>query len=136
METEQQASGPDPIDVEVGLRLRVIRKSRGMSQDTLGKALGLTFQQVQKYERGTNRISASMLVRAARALEVDPGAILCPEESGEARTPCVLALLADRPDIEELVTHYNRIPSGRVRSSVLALARALAASESVEDAAA
>ncbi|MHB8285507.1 MAG: helix-turn-helix domain-containing protein, partial [Caulobacteraceae bacterium] len=48
-------NGPDPIDIAVGLRLRTLRKSKGMSQEQLGKALGITFQQIQKYERGTNR---------------------------------------------------------------------------------
>jgi transcriptional regulator with XRE-family HTH domain len=136
MDLQQPPAGPDPIDVEVGLRLRIIRKSRGMSQDALGKAIGLTFQQIQKYERGANRISASMLIKAARALEVSPGTILCPDEIGAAQPINVLALLAGQPDIEELVATYSRISSGRVRSSVLALARALAASEAVEETAA
>jgi transcriptional regulator with XRE-family HTH domain len=136
MSAEPQATGPDPIDVEVGTRVRVIRKSRGMSQDTLGKALGLTFQQIQKYERGTNRISASMLIKAARALEVHPGALICPDEIGAAEPLTVLALLADQPDIEELVASYGRIASGRVRQSILVLARALASTDAVDDSAA
>ena len=61
---------PDPIDVSVGSRLRKIRKMRGLTQTQLGEAVGLTFQQIQKYERGTNRISASKLVRFAQYLKV------------------------------------------------------------------
>ena len=57
--------GPHPVDVAVGARIRTIRKSRGLSQGALGAALGLTFQQVQKYERGANRVSASKLVEIA-----------------------------------------------------------------------
>ena len=72
MADRADTNGPDPIDVAVGLRLRTLRKSRGMSQEQLGRALGITFQQIQKYERGTNRISASMLVKSARALSVAP----------------------------------------------------------------
>ena len=53
--------GPDPVDIHVGARVRERRLSLGMSQDKLGKNLGLTFQQIQKYEKGTNRISASRL---------------------------------------------------------------------------
>ncbi len=59
-----------PIDVHVGARLRVRRKLLGMSQTTLGEAIGLTFQQVQKYENGANRISASRLFDLLRVLDV------------------------------------------------------------------
>jgi transcriptional regulator with XRE-family HTH domain len=62
--------GPDPIDVYVGSRLRERRVSLGMSQTVLADRLGLTFQQVQKYERGANRLSASALWRAADAVDV------------------------------------------------------------------
>lgn len=58
----------DPVDRFVGERLRAARLASGLSQTELGKAMGLSFQQVQKYERGTDRISASMLVRAAGAV--------------------------------------------------------------------
>lgn len=60
----------DPVDLFVGQRLKAARLTSGLSQAELGKAMGLSFQQVQKYERGTNRISASMLVRAGKALGV------------------------------------------------------------------
>jgi transcriptional regulator with XRE-family HTH domain len=62
--------GPDPIDIYVGSRLRERRVSLGMSQTVLADRLGLTFQQVQKYERGANRLSASALWRAAEAVDV------------------------------------------------------------------
>jgi transcriptional regulator with XRE-family HTH domain len=63
---------PNPIDVHVGARLRMRRLMLGMSQEKLGDALGLTFQQVQKYEKGTNRISASRLLQVAEVLNVPP----------------------------------------------------------------
>lgn len=63
-------SGPDPIDVHVGQRLRQRRMLVGMSQSRLGTAVGLTFQQVQKYERGTNRMGASRIFRFAQILAV------------------------------------------------------------------
>ena len=62
--------GPHPIDAMVGARVRQRRTLLGMSQESLGEAIGLTFQQVQKYERGVNRISASRLFGLARVLEV------------------------------------------------------------------
>jgi len=64
---------PDPIDIHVGGRVRNRRKQRSMSQTTLGKILGITFQQVQKYERGTNRIGSSRMFRISEALEVEVG---------------------------------------------------------------
>lgn len=62
-------TGPDPIDVRVGLNIRMRRKALALSQTKLADHLGLTFQQVQKYERGTNRVSASMLWRICQYLE-------------------------------------------------------------------
>jgi transcriptional regulator with XRE-family HTH domain len=64
---------PSPIDVHVGTRVRLRRTLLGMSQEKLGEALGLTFQQVQKYERGVNRIGASRLFDLARVLDVPIG---------------------------------------------------------------
>lgn len=58
----------DPIDVYIGQRLRALRIERRVSQSDLGAALNVTFQQIQKYERGDNRVSASMLMKAAEAL--------------------------------------------------------------------
>jgi transcriptional regulator with XRE-family HTH domain len=61
---------PNPIDIHVGSRVRDRRLALGMSQEKLGTALGITFQQVQKYEKGTNRIGASRLQHVSRILEV------------------------------------------------------------------
>ena len=63
---------PDPIDVHVGLRIRQRRVLLGMSMETLGAAVGLSFQMVQKYEVGINSIAASRLVDVAKALDVPP----------------------------------------------------------------
>src|SRR5580658_5009530 len=64
---------PSPIDVHVGARIRLRRTLLGMSQERLGEALGLTFQQVQKYERGVNRVGASRLFDLSRVLDVPIG---------------------------------------------------------------
>jgi transcriptional regulator with XRE-family HTH domain len=61
---------PNPIDVHVGSRIRLRRTLLGISQERLAEAIGLTFQQVQKYERGMNRVSSSRLVDLANALDV------------------------------------------------------------------
>lgn len=74
MQFRSDLAGPvhraDPVDVHVGARLRSRRRFLGLSQTALATQLGITFQQVQKYERGANRISASKLVACAKALEV------------------------------------------------------------------
>src|ERR1700760_4316255 len=61
--------GPNPVDRHVALRIRLRRKELGISQEKLAESIGLTFQQVQKYERAANRVSASKLWEVARALE-------------------------------------------------------------------
>src|SRR5436305_15092385 len=65
---EPDGEGPHPVDRHVGLRIRMRRKELGVSQEKLAESLGLTFQQVQKYERAANRVSASKLWEIARAL--------------------------------------------------------------------
>jgi transcriptional regulator with XRE-family HTH domain len=132
MADRADTNGPDPIDVAVGLRLRTLRKSRSMSQEQLGRALGITFQQIQKYERGTNRISASMLVKSARALQVSPNTLLPDEGDPTPRSPAILTLLAQMRGVEELVETYARIKSPRLRRAVLQLSRSLAANAEAE----
>ena len=70
--TKKQTSrkGPNPIDIHVGARVRLRRNLLGMYQETLAKAVGVTYQQLQKYERAVNRISASRLFNLSRALDV------------------------------------------------------------------
>ena len=126
------ALGPDPIDVGVGLRLQSFRKSVGMSQEILGRHLRITFQQIQKYERGTNRISASMLVKAARALGVKPTTLLPDEGATDAYHPAILDIIASMKSVEELVETYSRIKSARLRRALLQLSRSLAASADKE----
>jgi transcriptional regulator with XRE-family HTH domain len=69
-ERPEKESRPSPIDSHVGARIRLRRTLMGMSQERLGEALGLTFQQVQKYERGVNRVGASRLFDLSRVLDV------------------------------------------------------------------
>ncbi len=84
----------DPVDLHVGRRLRALRQQQGMSQERLAEALGVTFQQIQKYERGSNRIGASRLFEAARSLDVpvsqfyaglDESVLQDEDEAGSAR---------------------------------------------------
>lgn len=82
----------DPVDRHVGARIREERTAAGVTQSQLGEAIGVTFQQVQKYERGTNRISASMIVRVANTLNV-PLVSLFPGSGAQAAPAETLATL-------------------------------------------
>jgi transcriptional regulator with XRE-family HTH domain len=112
--------GPDPIDVAVGGRIRVRRTMLGMSQSTLAEGLGLSFQQVQKYERGSNRVSASMLVHIAQILDISVAALVG-EDAGQADPTFYEKLVT--PGAVELLEAYSRIDEPRLRAAVLELAR-------------
>lgn len=116
---------PDPIDIGVGARMRIRRKERGLSQTELGDHLNLSFQQIQKYERGANRVSASMLVKAAEVLECSVG-YLVGEAAGSAGDldGAALARLA-RPGVAELVEAFDAIESADQRSAIVQLVRSL-----------
>lgn len=118
-----KTSMPDPIDLEVGNRIRVRRKWLGVSQSDLGESVGVTFQQVQKYERAANRVSASMLVRIAAKLEMSV-AELVGEAEGASTSAEMSALLAT-PGAVDLLRAFGGLDKPRLRSAVLNLARAL-----------
>lgn len=116
---------PDPVDVAVGARIRMRRKSLGVTQSNLADALGLTFQQVQKYERGTNRISASMLVRTARKLECNVSDLFGEAPGGgSVQDATLLQALAEPYAIDALMA-FNRIADTNARHAVLTLMRQL-----------
>ena len=125
MSRVDDSGAPDPIDVEVGARVRAIRNAKGMSQTALGKALGVSYQQMQKYERGANRISASVLVKIARCFGVRPSQLL-PDSDNVEDAPGLLPTFAQVRGADDLVQSYARIESTRLRHSVLQLVRALA----------
>jgi transcriptional regulator with XRE-family HTH domain len=112
-------SGADPIDVHVGKRLRLARLSAGLSQDELGHGIGVSFQAVQKYEQGENRLSASRLFRAAHLVE-QPASFFFEGLDQMASTSNVAVLT---PDELELVRDYRQIASKEVREQLLHLAR-------------
>lgn len=111
----------DPIDVAVGARIRLLRKVRGLSQQALAQAAGVTFQQIQKYERGANRVSASMLARIAGALDAPVaemfGETAAAGGSGGAIDD-VAALLAE-PGALELLRAYVSLPRGAARAALV-----------------
>ncbi len=117
---------PDPIDVHVGSRVRLRRTLLGFSQEKLANALDLTFQQVQKYERGTNRIGASRLFQIAVVLECDPHFFFedMPEEivgfgvKGMAESAEIFEVDRSytRRETLELVRAFYRIDNERIRN--------------------
>lgn len=119
----QELSPAEELDRGIGARVRHIRKLRGMTQTQLGESLGVTFQQIQKYERGANRISTSALILLARALDVSPGALLGVD--GAARATPDLSLLSE-DGAYELVQAVGQIGSNEQRRIVIDLLRELA----------
>jgi transcriptional regulator with XRE-family HTH domain len=121
---------PHPIDVLVGKRIRMRRLLLGMNQETLAKGLGLTFQQVQKYENGANRVSASRLSAAADFLRV-PISFFFDGLAGVPPTPETQASRErmEQPETLELIRLYYAIPDQRVRDQFLAVIKAVAATQ-------
>ena len=134
---------PNPVDIHVGSRVRLRRTLLGLSQEKLGDAVGLTFQQIQKYERGANRIGASRLFQLSRILDVPisfffddlPAALKTTqgqitwglrERGQKALEPDPLA----RRETLELVRAYYRISSPRVRKRLFELTKSLAGASS------
>ena len=130
---------PNPVDVHVGARVRLRRTLLGMSQEKLGEAIGLTFQQVQKYERGANRIGSSRLFDLSRVLDVPIGfffdempadvAASSPAQSrGMAEDPVSYELdpMAKRETLE-LVRAYYKITDSNTRKRLFELTKALGA---------
>ena len=140
------ADEPNPIDIKVGRRLKQRRTLLGMSQERLGDHLGITYQQIQKYERGTNRIGSSRLYEICRVLDVPSSYFIEGAEPGGA-TPRFLGLAEDEPGFAydgplaappppalvderetlEMVRAFKRIRDPQVRRRLFDLAKALGA---------
>ncbi|MBV9996188.1 MAG: helix-turn-helix transcriptional regulator [Caulobacteraceae bacterium] len=115
--------GPDPIDVAVGARIRIRRRWLGLSQTQLANALGITFQQVQKYERGANRVSASMLVKIAAKLETTVAALV--GEDGQAPVEAIIYAQLATPGATDLLAAFAKIDDGESRRALLTIAQRL-----------
>jgi transcriptional regulator with XRE-family HTH domain len=135
---------PNPIDIHVGARLRMRRLMVGMSQEKLADALGITFQQIQKYEKGANRLGASRLQELARLLSVPPAFFFEDAPSGEAQPsgfaePAAGGYVVDFLSTSEglqLNKAFALIRDPRVRRKILELVSSLAdaPAEASEDA--
>ncbi|MHA7870953.1 MAG: helix-turn-helix domain-containing protein [Hyphococcus sp.] len=133
----RKREGPHPVDQHVGSRVKLRRMILGMSQDALGKALGLTFQQIQKYEKGVNRIGASRLFELSELLDVpiqffydDYGAAPA-AGSGFAEPDAAEAFmeLVNSPEGVQLCRYFAEITDPKVKKRVLELVKTIAETE-------
>ena len=129
---------PNPIDKHVGSRVRMRRMMLSMSQEKLGDALGLTFQQVQKYEKGTNRIGASRLQQIAHILQVPVSFFFegAPTTPGghtggmnEAPSPAYVSDFLATSDGLSLTKSFMRIKNGKLRRRIVDLVEQIAGEE-------
>ena len=132
---------PNPVDKHVGSRVRMRRIMLGMSQEKLGEALGLTFQQVQKYEKGTNRVGASRIQQISEILQVPvsflfeggPSGTIDNGGLGEGRSPAYVADFLATSEGMALTRAFTRIVDGRLRRSIVELVEQIAAREPSEN---
>ena len=136
---EENKKKPNPIDTHVGSRIRLRRNMIGMSQEKLGESLGITFQQIQKYEKGMNRISVARLVDIAKILNVDIDFFFDGIKSGKTEAgfadsgaPPYVADMMSTPEGLQLVRTFASIKSSKIRKSIVQLVSTLAAQEEVE----
>ena len=127
---------PNPIDKHVGSRVRMRRMMLGMTQEKLANGLGLTFQQVQKYEKGTNRMGASRLQQISHILQIPvpfffEGAPQGQSKgNGEARSPAYVSDFLATPDGLALTKAFMRIKDIRLRRRIVGLVEEIAGDES------
>jgi transcriptional regulator with XRE-family HTH domain len=125
---------PNPVDTHVGSRVRMRRKMLAMSQEKLAKALGLTFQQVQKYEKGMNRIGGSRLQQMSDVLQVPvafffedaPGASSIFKSDETALTPADVDDFISSSDGLRLIGAFTRIKSATLRRRIASLVQEIA----------
>lgn len=132
---------PNPIDIHVGSRIRLRRTMLGMSQEKLGESLGITFQQIQKYEKGTNRVGASRLQNISNILNVPVSFFFedAPGDSGnsasgfaEASSSNYVVDFLSSSEGLQLNRAFVKISDAKVRRKIVELVKALAAEADVD----
>jgi transcriptional regulator with XRE-family HTH domain len=136
-EKPMSVKAPNPVDKYVGSRIRMRRIMLGMSQEKLGESLGLTFQQIQKYEKGTNRVGASRLQQISEILQVPvsflfeggPGGALNANGLAEAPSPAYVSDFLATSEGLALTRAFTRINDSKLRRSIVDLVEQIAARE-------
>jgi transcriptional regulator with XRE-family HTH domain len=131
------AKTPNPVDKYVGSRVRMRRIMLGLSQEKLGDALGLTFQQIQKYEKGTNRIGASRLHQISDILQVPvsflfeggPSSSTSVEGLGEAPSPAYVSDFLATSEGLALTRAFTKITDAKLRRSIVDLVEQIAGAQ-------
>ena len=134
------SKAPNPVDKYVGSRVRMRRIMLGMSQEKLGEALGLTFQQIQKYEKGTNRVGASRIQQISEILQVpvsflfEGGPSGTPSTGGfsEGTSPSYVSDFLATFEGLALTRAFTRITDAKLRRSIVELVEQIAAREAPE----
>lgn len=128
---ERSAKAPDPMDIALGAAVRIRRKTLGVSQEALAEQCGVSFQQIQKYENGTNRISFSRLVQIARALRCRVVDLMDVLDAPDRETPADLDMLSRMrtPGAVDLLNAYEQL-SPESRAALVGLLRTLTLQES------
>lgn len=120
--------GPDPRDIEVGRRVRALRLERNMSQTALADRLGLTFQQVQKYEKGVNRIGAGRLQTIAEIFQIAISDLFAGATAAAQSQQSVYELV-DSAAALRLLRAYTRLPNSKLKQALVQMAVAMAGGE-------
>jgi transcriptional regulator with XRE-family HTH domain len=115
-----------PLDAMVGARIRLFRVDRGMSESMLAERIGVTFQQMQKYERGANRVGASRLLQIASVLGISVGELFESSRAGSPGLDSPVRLLAE-PGALRVLNAYARTTSPRMRHRIAKLVESIAA---------
>jgi transcriptional regulator with XRE-family HTH domain len=134
---EMSTKAPNPVDKYVGSRVRMRRIMLGMSQEKLGDALGLTFQQIQKYEKGTNRVGASRIQQISEILQIPvsflfeggPSGTTSAESFREGTSPAYVSDFLATSEGLALTRAFTRITDGKLRRSIVEMVEQIAARE-------
>ncbi len=121
---------PDSVDIEVGRRIRARRLESGMSQTELGRRIGVTFQQVQKYEKGANRVGAGRLTQIAKVLDLPVSTLFGTPKTSLSNEPDVSGPESEylaAPGAFRLLRAYGRLPQSMLRRAVIDLVERLVA---------
>jgi transcriptional regulator with XRE-family HTH domain len=116
----------DPLDRQIGQRIRAFRMAQNMSQTELGRRMGVTFQQIQKYEKGLNRVGGGRIKKLAAALDVSVAALFgASEDRGEKKVDALLTETMTHPYAARLLAAFFSIPSKTEQRAILAMLEAM-----------
>lgn len=122
------ARSPTDVDVRTGGRIRILRQEQGLSQTDLGERCGITFQQVQKYERGSNRISGSRLVQIAKVLKTDVAYLLDGADRPLGKAQTAIERMLSEYQGHKLAAAFLSIEDAKVKADIALFVEAYAAS--------